>query len=178
MESRAKLFGHAIHPILIVFPLGLLATAVVFDIVRILTVNPSFAAVSYWMIVGGLIGGVLAAPFGLYDWLAIPSSSRAWGVGLAHGLTMVVTLLLFFGSWWLRPYPSYEPSSAALGLSFAGVATALFGGWLGGELVERLGVGVDDGANLNAPNSLTGTSATAGVPAPTMEGSSGRYERR
>jgi hypothetical protein len=29
-------------------------------------------------------------------------------------------------------------------------------GWLGGELVDRLGVGVDEGANLNATNSLAG----------------------
>jgi len=33
--------------------------------------------------------------------------------------------------------------------------------WLGGELVERLGVGVDDGANLDAPNSLSELPATA-----------------
>ena len=179
MESRAKLFGHAIHPILIVFPLGLLASAVVFDIVRILSGSLSFSTVSYWMIVGGLIGGALAAPFGLYDWFGIPSGSRARSVGLVHGLTMVVTLLLFFASWWLRPYPSYEPSSAALGLSFVGVATALFGGWLGGELVERLGVGVDDGANLNAPNSLIASSARAGLAeAPSIEGSPGGYPRR
>jgi hypothetical protein len=32
---------------------------------------------------------------------------------------------------------------------------ALVGGWLGGELVDRLGVGVDADANLNAPNSLS-----------------------
>ena len=31
MESRAKLAGHAIHPMLIAFPLGLLSTAVIFD---------------------------------------------------------------------------------------------------------------------------------------------------
>jgi hypothetical protein len=30
------------------------------------------------------------------------------------------------------------------------------GGWLGGELVDRLGVGVDNEANLNAPNSMSG----------------------
>jgi hypothetical protein len=28
-------------------------------------------------------------------------------------------------------------------------------GWLGGELVDRLGVGVDDGAHLDAPSSLS-----------------------
>jgi hypothetical protein len=39
-------------------------------------------------------------------------------------------------------------------LSVIGVLLALVGGWLGGELVERLGVAVHQGANLNAPNSL------------------------
>jgi len=47
----------------------------------------------------------------------------------------------------------------ALILSFAGVVLALVTGWLGGELVDRLGVGVDDGAHLNAPNSLSGKPA-------------------
>jgi hypothetical protein len=30
----------------------------------------------------------------------------------------------------------------------------LITGWLGGEMVNRLGIGVDQGANLNAPSSL------------------------
>ena len=37
MESRAKLFGHAVHPFLIVFPLGLLSTAVIFDVIYLVT---------------------------------------------------------------------------------------------------------------------------------------------
>jgi uncharacterized membrane protein len=65
VESRAKLAGHAVHPMLIVLPLGLLATAV--------------------------------------------------------------------------------------------ILTA----WAGGELVERLGVGVDEGANLDAPSSLSGPARAA-----------------
>jgi hypothetical protein len=36
-------------------------------------------------------------------------------------------------------------------------------GWLGGELVDRLGVGVDAGANMNAPSSLTGQPAHASL---------------
>ena len=39
MESRAKLFGHPIHQQLIVFPLGLLFTSVVFDVIYVLTGN-------------------------------------------------------------------------------------------------------------------------------------------
>jgi hypothetical protein len=51
------------------------------------------------------------------------------------------------------------PSAGALVLSFAGLLLALVTGWLGGELVDRLGVGVDDGANLDAPSSLSGRPA-------------------
>ena len=57
MESRAKLLGHSAHQILIVFPLGLLATAVVFDIVHLITRNDTFSVVAYWMLASGLIVG-------------------------------------------------------------------------------------------------------------------------
>ena len=94
MESRAKLFGHAIHPLLIVFPLGLLAAAVIFDIVNLITGSSVFGAVAYWMMTAGLIGGVLATPFGWYDWFAIPAGTRAKSIGLMHGVTMALTLVL------------------------------------------------------------------------------------
>ena len=35
MESKAKFLGHPLHQQLIVFPLGLLGTAVIFDIISI-----------------------------------------------------------------------------------------------------------------------------------------------
>jgi hypothetical protein len=38
--------------------------------------------------------------------------------------------------------------------SFAGAGIALVTAWLGGELVDRLGIGVSDGANVDAPSSL------------------------
>lgn len=160
MESKAKAFGHPIHQMLIPFPFGLLATAVIFDIVYLLWDNPTMATVSYWMIIAGIIGGIAAAPFGLIDWLAIPQGTRAKSIGRLHGLGNVVVLVLFVGSWWFR-YSSpevvpYGPGTLALILSFMGFALAGVTGWLGGELVDRLSVGVDDGANLNAPSSLSG----------------------
>jgi len=44
-------------------------------------------------------------------------------------------------------------------LSFAAAGLTGVTGWLGGELVDRLGVGIDDGAHLNAPSSLSRKSA-------------------
>ncbi|HXH71030.1 MAG TPA: DUF2231 domain-containing protein [Pyrinomonadaceae bacterium] len=161
MESRAKLFGHAIHPILIVFPLGLLATGVIFDVIYLIWGNPAMATTAYYMIAAGLVGGAFAAPPGWIDWFAIPSGTRAKSVGLTHGLGNVLVLVLFLISWWLR-YNStdFKPDTLAYILSFAGAGLALLTGWLGGELVERLGVGVDDGAHLDAPNSLSGKPAS------------------
>jgi uncharacterized membrane protein len=155
MESRARLFGHPIHQMLIVFPLGLLATAVIFDAVFLFNGNGTVALFAQWLIAAGVVGGLLAAPFGTIDWLAIPAGTRAKRVGLMHGLGNVVVLLLFAASWMMRREAPADASALAHGLSFAGAGLALVTGWLGGELVDRLGVGVADGAHLDAPSSLS-----------------------
>lgn len=160
MESRAKFLGHPIHPVLIVFPLGLLAAAVVFDIIHLIGGSLMAAAVAYYNIAAGILGGLLAAVFGLRDWVAIPGETRAKRVGMWHGLGNVVVLLLFAASWWLRRgAPDHAPGGLAFILALAGVGLALVTGWLGGELVYRLRVAVDDGAQLDAPSSLSGEPA-------------------
>ncbi|HTH77374.1 MAG TPA: DUF2231 domain-containing protein [Ramlibacter sp.] len=153
MRSRVRLFGHSLHQMLIVFPLGLLATGVLFDIIYLARHDEIMAAVSYWMIAAGIIGGLLAAPFGFLDWLAIPSGTRAKRIGAMHGGGNLIVVLLFIASWWMRD-TNYSPTTAVMVWSFAGAILALFTGWLGGELVDRLGVGVDEDANLDATNSL------------------------
>lgn len=156
MDSRAKAAGHPIHQQLIAFPLGLLATAVVFDLLRVVSDNDGFATASYYMIAAGVLSGLLAAVFGAIDYLAIPLGTRARRVGAVHGLGNVVVVLLFAGSWLLRTDESgHLPGALALTLALAGAALALLTGWLGGELVARLGVGVDDDAGLDAPASFT-----------------------
>jgi uncharacterized membrane protein len=159
MESRAKLLGHPIHPMLIVFPLGLLGMAVIFDIIRLIFGTTELAPASYYMIAAGIITGLLAAVFGLVDWLAIPARTRAKSVGAWHGIGNVVIVVLFAVSWWLRRGDPVNPSTLAFVLGLIGLGLALVTGWLGGELVDRLGVGVDDGANLDAPSSLSGAPA-------------------
>jgi uncharacterized membrane protein len=148
--------GHAIHPLLIVFPLGLLATAVIFDIIYLITDRTSFSFAAAYAMGAGIIGGLIAAVFGLVDALAIPGGTRAQRVAFVHGGGNVVVVVLFAISWLLRASGTdWKPSGLALACSFVGLGLAVFTGWLGGELVERLGVGVDDHANLNAPSSMS-----------------------
>lgn len=163
MESRAKLLGHPIHPMLIVLPLGLLIMAVIADVIYLTTERTAFATVAYWNIAGGIISGLLAAVFGFIDWLAIPAGTRAKAIGLYHGVMNVVVVLLFGLSLWTRSANlDFVPDTLAFSLGAAGLLIGAVSGWLGGELVDRLGVGVDDGAHLNAPNSLSGRPAHEG----------------
>lgn len=164
MQARAKLFGHPIHQMLIVFPLGLLATSLVFDIAYHATSNGRWADIAYVMIAAGIIGGLVAAVFGLIDWLGIPGGTRAKRIGALHGIGNVVVVGLFAVSWLIRYDNPVRPEVSSLVLSILGVALAVVTGWLGGELVDRLGVGVDEGANTNAPSSLSGRPANEVVP--------------
>jgi uncharacterized membrane protein len=155
MESKVKFAGHPVHPMLIVFPLGLLATAVIFDIIYLVSGNSQWTVVAYYMVGAGIIGGLAAAVFGWLDWIAIPRATRARRIGLWHGVGNVVVVLLFILSWILRREDPALPPTGAIVAGLAGAVIALVTGWLGGELVDRLGVGVDDGAHLDSPSSLS-----------------------
>jgi short-subunit dehydrogenase len=107
MESKAKLAGHPIHPMLIVFPLGLLVTALIFDIVYLTTKNTAFPTVSFWMIAAGIIGGLAAAveeQFGPIDiWvnnamLAVFSPVKEMTADEFHRVTEVTYLGYVYGT--------------------------------------------------------------------------------
>jgi uncharacterized membrane protein len=154
MESRAKFLGHPVHQMLIPIPAGLFIVAAVLDIVHAFVEVAWIPTVTFWNIVIGIGSALVAALFGLLDWTKIPEGTRAKRVGALHALGNVAALVLFTGSVVLRS--RQQPSGALLPLLLEVLALALLGvtAWLGGELVDRMGVGVDDGAHLNAPSSL------------------------
>jgi uncharacterized membrane protein len=170
MESMTKVAGHPVHPMLVAFPIGLLLTALIFDIIYLVSREPRWAEVSWYMIAAGVIGGLAAAIPGLIDWFAIPPATRAKRLGLFHAVGNVVLLGLFFLSWLLRSDAPGAPPTAAIVAEFLGAGLMAVTGWLGGELVNRLGVGVDDGAHLDAPSSLSGGAERRHSPQPAYAG--------
>jgi hypothetical protein len=80
-----------------------------------------------------------------------------------HGVGNVIVLALFILSWVLRRYNPEVPPTGAIVAGLLGFVLAAFTGWLGGELVDRLGVGVDEGAHLDSPSSLSKLPARAGL---------------
>jgi uncharacterized membrane protein len=158
MKSRVVVAGHAVHPMLIVFPLGLLATSVVWDVCALATHGGRWALISFWTIVAGVVGALLAAVPGFIDWLGIPAGTRARKLGLYHmviNLAVVALFVLSLVARWFAP-GGYEAAGAgSMIFGWIGVALAVVSSWLGGELVETLGISVREGANPDAPSSLT-----------------------
>lgn len=156
MESKAKFLGHPIHQMMIVLPLGTLSMAIVSDVIAMITGNNFWYQMAFYLIAAGLISGAAAAIFGLIDYVAIPSGTRAKKIGAMHGIGNAIVMVMFALSWYLRYQdPVMTPSNLAVTLSLLAFGLSGATAWLGGELVDRLGVGVDDGANLDAPSSLT-----------------------
>jgi len=162
----ARLLGHHIHPMLVVFPLGLLAVSVIFDGVYLVTHKLVFAETAYWNILAGVLGGLAAAVFGAWDWLTLSANTRAKRIGALHGVVNVFVVLLFIVSWLIRNSEPvhHVPTAAALALSFVAVMFALVSGWIGGELVERMGIGVSPDAGPNASSSLSVREVKVKVP--------------
>jgi len=155
MRSRVRALGHPVHPMLIVFPLGLFVTGTVFDLIALFSDDAAFDQVGYWNIAAGMIGAVLAAVTGLLDWTAIPSGTRAKRIGLLHGAANGVVLVLFLISWLVR-MDNTDHRAGTGSVVIEVLAVALSGGaaWFGGELVDRLGIGVDEDAHPDAASSL------------------------
>ncbi|HEX8346213.1 MAG TPA: DUF2231 domain-containing protein [Actinoplanes sp.] len=139
MESRLRVAGHPIHPILVMFPLGLFAMAVIFDVAHLAGAPAMLGAVAYWTVAAGLIGGVLAALAGAVDLMFIPNGTAAKRAGVMHGLINMGVLLLFAVILMLR-MASHDrvAGGGLLTVELLALAGAFVGAWYGGELVNRL----------------------------------------
>jgi uncharacterized membrane protein len=169
MESRAKLFGHPVHQMLVTFPIGAFGLSVASDALHALTGERKYAEAAQLALDFGLVSSAAAIPFGWIDWHAIPWGTRPKRIGLWHALGNLTMVGLFGVSRWLRNHDDLGTarlvSGAAFGLSGVGA-------WLGGELIDRHGIGVElmDEAVSNAPLPASGVARPIIEETPTERG--------
>jgi uncharacterized membrane protein len=161
MESRAKVLGHATHPLLVAFPIGLLVSSIGFDLLRLVTGDREWSQLAFWNIFAGCASGWLSMVPAAIDWWFLPWRTRAKRVATIHAIAADTGINLFFASWLLRRADPENPPPKALLLSAAGGVVLALVGWLGGELVQRMGVSVAPGAHLDAPSSLASSELAA-----------------
>ncbi len=140
--SRAAIKGHPIHPMLVAFPIVCLVLAFATDIGFVSTGDGAWTQASTWLLGVGVVTGLLAAIFGVIDFVSI-KAAREHHAGWVHAAGNVVVMLIALVNWLMR---LDDPVSAAwpLGTILSG-ATALLlvvTGWYGGELSYRHKIGV------------------------------------
>jgi uncharacterized membrane protein len=144
MRSKANIAGHPIHPMLIPLPLGLWVTSFVVDILFYFTRHQTLLVISKFMIAAGCIAALVAALFGIIDWLAI-KDGEVKSVANWHARLNIIALIIFAVSLFLRLSAYSQIVGRRLTipflLSLVGVILITISGWLGGELVFRYGVG-------------------------------------
>ena len=138
MESRLRIAGQAIQPVLVMFPLGLFAMALFFDLADQLGAPSIIGALAYWNIVAGLIGGVLAALAGAVDTMFVRNGTRAKRIGVLQGLLNMGVLILFAVILMLRMRtPDRVASGGLFAVELFALAAGVFGAWYCGELGNR-----------------------------------------
>lgn len=142
-QSTAKIGGHPIHPMLIPFPITCLVGAFVTDLIFLKTGDPGFATASQWLIGFGVGTALLAATVGLIDYMG-DDRIRRLGVALQHMLANVTAVVVSIINFVVRLDDPTDLGSLGVYLSGAVVLILLYSGWLGGQMVFRHGVGVND----------------------------------
>jgi uncharacterized membrane protein len=145
--TSARVGKHPIHPMLVVLPLGLWVTALVFDIVYAVGGPPAMRTVAFWMIGAGVVGALLAAISGFVDWLSL--TGRAARIATYHMLLNLGAVAIFAINWVVRTRVGGD-SPVPLILSAVGVVLVAVSGWLGGELVYVHRVGVEEDEDRRA----------------------------
>ena len=147
MASPASIGGHPVHPMIIPFPIALWVFSLVADVIYLWRGNLVWRNwIAFYTLLGGIIGAVVAAVPGFIDWLSI-TDRNVVGIANWHARLNLIALVIFVISFYLRTTSgaSWVSGSYTIPvlLSVLGVILITIAGWLGGEMVFRHGVAVD-----------------------------------
>ena len=137
MESRLRIAGQAIHPVLIMFPLGLFTMAVLFDLANVLGAPDIIGQLAYWNILAGLVGGILVVLAVAID-LALVRNGRVKRAGALRNLMSMGVLVLFAVVLLLRMQsPDRVAGWGILAVEAVSLAASFYAAWFAGELANK-----------------------------------------
>ena len=142
MRTPAQVAGHPIHPMLVALPIGMWVFSLVADFIALRSgAADTWHAAALYTMVGGIIGALLAAPFGFIDVMSL-RDAHTRRIGFTHMTLNLVIVVLYIVNAWTRVAASVSPT-VSLWLSIVAIAMLLVSGWLGGHMVYKHGVAVN-----------------------------------
>lgn len=142
VRSIAQIAGHPIHPMLVPIPIAAFVGALLTDIAYVASAEIMWANFSSWLLLVGVIFGVIAAIAGLIDFLGnrlVRALPPAWPHLIGNAVVLIlaiVNLMIHMRDGWTSVWPT--------GLVLSGITALILPvtGWLGWAMVYRHGVGV------------------------------------
>lgn len=142
VRSTAEIAGHPIHPMLVPIPIACFGGALLTDLAYVVSAEIMWADFSAWLLIVGVVFGVLAAITGLIDFLGnrlVRSQLPAWPHLIDNAVALSLAILnaaIHTRDAWTSVWPT--------GLILSGITVLILPvtGWLGLALVYRHGVGV------------------------------------
>jgi uncharacterized membrane protein len=141
-RSTMRIFRHPIHPMLVPIPIACFIGVLLTDLTYWWSAEMMWANFSAWLVTVGVIFGVLAAVFGLIDFVG-SRSIRAQPPAWPHAIGNIVLLILATLNMFVHSrdaWTSVVPWGVAL--SAATVLVLMFTVWMGQAIVYRHRVGV------------------------------------
>ncbi|MEU8312835.1 DUF2231 domain-containing protein [Micromonospora sp. NPDC048169] len=137
MQSRLRVQGHPIQPMLVTFPFGLFVCAVVFDLADVAGGPAFLGEVGYWTAVAALVAAGFATVAGLVDLWDVRAGRTSRNV-LTFNLVNAVMAALFLLSCLIRANaPQRGANGALLAAELVALAVGAVGVALGARLMQQ-----------------------------------------
>ena len=147
MRTPASIAKHPIHPMLVPIPIGCWILSLGCDVAFVLGAGAThWATVSFWAMLGGLLGAIAAAIPGIIDMLSLKGAPKKLAIThMAINVTVVVLYAMNFG----MRVNGGAIAGLPLVFSLIGVGLLAVSGWIGGHMVYVHRVAVDEGETPN-----------------------------
>ncbi|MEV5694677.1 DUF2231 domain-containing protein [Micromonospora globbae] len=171
MQSRLRVQGHPIQPMLVTFPYGLFVSAGIFDLADVIGGPAFLGEVGYWTAVAALVSAALTAVAGMVDLWDVPGD-RTRATAIAFNLVNLATAGLFLLACLIRAdSPQRGASVALLAVEVLALAVGGVGVRLGARLVRRFDAGrAAETTSLDALDGVAGSTVEIVTPTRSLRG--------
>ena len=145
IDKVEELIGHDPHPAIVAVPVGAYTVSNICDGLAAATGDRSYDDAARVSMAIGLVGAAASAVTGFRSYSRIPRERPGHEVATSHGLGNVVATGMMAASFVLRVRDhanDREAGAASRALALGAGGLTLYTAWLGGKLLQELGIGV------------------------------------
>ncbi|NJP34591.1 DUF2231 domain-containing protein [Micromonospora thermarum] len=166
MQSRLRVQGHPIQPMLVTFPFGLFVSATVFDLTDVIGGPAFLGEVGYWTAVAALVAAALATVAGMIDLWDVPGG-KTRRTATTFNLVNAAMAGLFLIACLIRADAPQRGASVVLLLTeLVALVVGGYGVALGARLIRRFDAGRAEPTTLDALGGVAGSTVEIVRPRP------------